>query len=1002
MSKRFFILAILFLSAISLRAQDVSVRGKVTDANDVPLAGVSVMIKGTTNGTNTDADGSFALTGPKGCTLVFSFIGMLSQEAVFEGTPLKIVMKDDKKALEEVVVIGYQTIKKSDLTGAVSVVDTKEMRKSPAGTIVSQLQGLATGVTVRSSGRAGEDASVVIRGIGSLSSVSPLWVIDGMITDPGVAFNPADVESIQILKDASAAAIYGSRAANGVIIVTTKKGADGPMKVTASVKETVEWSPKYDLMNAEEYIKYNNIAYDEAIKDGVNGVTARQQHSSYDTDWQKEVLKTALVQDYNVALSGGGKSGNYYVSGGYYRNDGVSYGNTFDRYTFRVNTSGKKRWFSFGENFAYSLTETDPNQTNTYNDFLRMMPTIPVYDENNPGGYGYGDAAKYNTFGVNPIARENLERRHIRENRLNGAVWMELKPFDFLSYKLNAGVDMYFYENSWFRGEGNWTQNQEYRAPESQKARDNTYNQLIEQTLNFNKDFGRHHVDAVVGLTYQHHEWEGLWASRQNFPMVNGEYLTYLSSGASDQQNTNTFSENAMISYLGRVNYIFGEKYYLTGTFRRDGTSRLSKENRWGNFPSVSGAWRISKENFFNVPWIDDLKIRGNWGRLGNSTIGDWDYLATINQSIVTVIGGTIKTGATQVKLANEDLKWETKETVNVGLDAAFLGNRLSFTSEYYNSKTSDVLFTMPIARSTGNDGGDPRVNSASLRNSGFEFTLGWKDNISDFSYSAVLNVTTINNKLLELGYGKNFVDYGEARSEAGRELGEFFLLKTDGLFRSQAEIDNYVSIKDGKTTPITINGKRPQLGDVRYIDTNSDGQITADDRQYVGSPWAKAQVSLILNAAWRGFDFSMMWYGQFGNKVYNIAQWQGRYFADNSNYLRFKKGEEPYQVNPNSDTPRIIYGDWRNTQGSDRYLENGSFFRMKSISVGYTFRGNWMKKAKVDNLRVYASGNNLLTFTKYKGLDPDFVNTNIWNMGTDSFAYPNTRSVMFGVEFTF
>lgn len=1002
MSKRFLILTILFLSAISLWAQDVSVRGKVTDANDVPLAGVNVMVKGTTNGTNTDADGNFALTGRKGCTLVFSFIGMLPQEAVFEGTPLKIVMNDDKKALEEVVVIGYQTVKKSDLTGAVSVVDTKEMRKSPAGTIVSQLQGLATGVTVRSSGRAGEDASVVIRGIGSLSSVSPLWVIDGMIADPGVAFNPADVESIQILKDASAAAIYGSRAANGVIIVTTKKGAQGPMKVTASVKETVEWSPKYDLMNAKEYIKYNDIAYDEAIKDGVNGVTARQQHSNYDTDWQKEVLKTALVQDYNVALSGGGKAGNYYVSGGYYRNDGVSYGNTFDRYTFRVNTSGKKGWFSFGENFAYSLTETDPNQTNTYNDFLRMMPTIPVYDENNPGGYGYGDYAKYNTFGVNPIARENLEKRRIRENRLNGSVWMEVKPFDFLSYKLNAGIDLYFYENSWFRGEGNWTQNQEHRDPESQKARDNTYNKLIEHTLNFNKDFGRHHVDAVAGLTYQHHEWEGLWGSRLNFPLVNGEYLTFLSSGASNQQNSNTFSENAMISYLGRVNYIFGEKYYLTGTIRRDGTSRLSKDNRWGNFPSISGAWRISKENFFNVPWIDDLKIRGNWGKLGNSTIGDWDYLATINQSIVTVIGGTIKTGATQVKLANEDLRWETKETVNFGLDAAFLGNRLSFTSEYYNSKTSDVLFTMPIAISTGNDGGDPRVNSASLRNSGFEFTLGWKDNISDFSYSAVLNVTTINNRLLELGYGKDFVDSGEARSEAGRELGEFFLLKTDGLFRSQAEIDSYVSTKDGRTTPITINGKRPQLGDVRYIDTNSDGQITADDRQYVGSPWAKAQVSLILNAAWRGFDFSMMWYGQFGNKVYNIAQWQGRYFADNSNYLRFKKGEEPYQVNPNSDTPRIIYGDWRNTQGSDRYLENGSFFRMKNISVGYTFRGNWMKKAKVDNLRVYASGNNLLTFTKYKGLDPDFVNTNIWNMGTDSFAYPNTRSVMFGVEFTF
>lgn len=310
------------------------------------------------------------------------------------------------------------------------------------------MQGLATGVNVRSSGRAGEDASIQIRGVGSLSNNAPLWVVDGMITDPGVDFNPADVESIQILKDASAAAIYGSRAANGVIIVTTKKGVSGPMKVNVSVKETLEWSPKFDLMNAAEYIKYNDIAYKEAIKDGIASITTTQKHSEYDTNWQDEVLKTALVQDYNVSLSGGGDSGSYFVSAGYYNNDGVSYGNTFDRYSFRVNTQGKKGWFSFGENLAYSLTNTDPNQTNTYNDFLRMMPTIPVYDENNPGGYGYGDAAKYNTFGVNPIARENLEKRHMRQNRLNGSLWLEFKPFEFLSYKFNGGVDLYFYENS--------------------------------------------------------------------------------------------------------------------------------------------------------------------------------------------------------------------------------------------------------------------------------------------------------------------------------------------------------------------------------------------------------------------------------------------------------------------------------------------------------------------------------------------------------------------------
>lgn len=1003
--------------AATAYSQDVTITGTVTDANSEPLVGVNVLVKGTTTGAITDIDGNFSVSGKKGSTLVFSYIGMLTQEVVYKGTALRVVMKDDSKALEEVVVIGYQTVKKSDLTGAVAVVDTKEMKKSAAGTLVSQMQGLATGINVRSSGRAGEDASIEIRGVGSLSNNSPLWVIDGMITDPGVDFNPADAESIQILKDASAAAIYGSRAANGVIIVTTKKGTKGPMKVNVSVKETLEWSPKFDLMNAAEYIKYNDIAYNEAIKDGIATVNSTQKHSQYDTNWQDEVLKTALVQDYNVSLSGGGDSGSYFVSAGYYNNDGVSYGNTFDRYSFRVNTQGKKGWFSFGENLAYSLTNTDPNQTNTYNDFLRMMPTIPIYDENNPGGYGYGDAAKYNTFGVNPIAREDLEYRHFRQNRLNGSLWLEFKPFEFLSYKFNGGIDLYFYENSWFRGEGNWTQNQEHRDPESQKARDNTYNMLIEHTLNFNKDFGKHHVDAVVGTTYQHHEWEGLWASRLNFPMTgNGDYFTVLNAGQSNQQNSNSISENAMISYLGRANYVYDDKYYLTATFRRDGTSRLAKENRWGNFPSFSGAWRISKEEFFDVPWINDLKIRGNWGRLGNSSIGDWDYIGTINQSIVTVFGGAIVPGSTQVKLVNAGLVWETKETVNVGFDASFLNQRLTVSAEYYNSKTSDVLAETPIAISTGNQGGSPWKNAASLRNKGFEFTFGWKDQISGFKYSALLNVTTMDNEVLSLGRDgseRNFIDSGQARTEPGRSLAEFYLRKTDGIFRTQEEIDNYVTKgnhvpgpnedKVPAGTPIMIEGKRPQLGDVKYLDLNDDGQITDIDRDYCGSPWGKMQMSLVLNAEWKNFDFSMMWNGQFGNKIYNVSRWQGRLFADNSNYIRFEKGEEPYQVNPNSNTPRIIYGDFRNSRDADRFLENGSYFRMKNISIGYNFKQKWLTNLGVEKLRLFATGSNLITITGYSGLDPDFKGANsVWNSGTDSFAYPNTRSVMFGLDLTF
>ncbi len=991
------LILLLTMFALVVNAQNVGITGTVVDSEDNPLIGVNVLVKGTTNGTITDIDGNFSLPVENGQTLVFSYIGMTSQEAVYNGKRMNIVLLDDSKALEEVVVIGYQTVRKSDLTGAVSVVNADDMKKSASGTIANQLQGLATGVNVRSTGCAGEDASIEIRGVGTLSDRNPLWVIDGMISSPGVDFNPSDIESIQVLKDASAAAIYGSRAANGVIIVSTKKGKKGPMKVNVNVKETMEWTPKYDLMDATEYKKYNDMAYTEGIKDGV-WKEGLQQHSNHNTNWQDEVFKMGLVQDYNVSLSGGGESGNYFVSGGYYNNDGVSYGNSFDRYSFRVNTQGKKGWFSFGESLSYTYTDKDPLQTNPYNDVVRMMPTIPVYDENNPGGYGYGDG-NANTFGVNPIAREDLEKMNEVQNRINGSVWLELKPLPFLSYKFNGGIDFYFFEKSWFRGEGNWTRNQEYRDPETQKERTNTYNKLIEHTLNFNDDYGKHHIDAVLGTTYQTYEWETLFGSRLKSPLIDGEYLTVLDAGRANSQNKNSIKKSAMISYLGRANYIYDNKYYLTATFRRDGTSRLAKENRWGTFPSFSAAWRISNENFFSVSWINDLKIRGNWGKLGNSAIGEWDYLATVNQSMVTYLGGGLQSAAAQIRMANYNLKWETKETTNIGLDAAFLDQRLGVSAEYYISKTYDVLTDMPIAISTGNQEKAPKANAASLKNSGFEMSLSWKDRVEDFNYGINMNLTTLKNEVLDLGYGKDVYYSGKTKSEIGKSLSMYYLYKTDGIFRTQQEIDNYVN-SEGK--PIMIGGKRPQLGDVRYVNTDDNADITANDRQIVGNPWPKVQLSLNFNAQWKNFDFNMMWYGQFGNDIYNVTKWQGRLFADNSNYIRFKKGEEPYQENPNSNTPRIIYADSRNNYDSDRFLENGSFFRMKNIQLGYNFDKKLLSNIAVEGLRLYISGNNLITLTKYSGLDPDFINKDVWDRGTDNFAFPNMRSLMFGLELTF
>lgn len=988
----------LLLISLTAAAQELKVTGTVVDSNNEPLAGASVVVQGTKVGAATDVNGVFSLSAAKGKTLTISFVGMSSQSVVVTNSNLgRIVLSDDSKVLNQVVVIGYQTIKKADLTGAVSVVDDKSLQKNTSATLANKLQGLAAGVNVRSTGLAGGDASVEIRGVGSLSDNSPLWVVDGMITNPGVGFNPNDIETIQVLKDASAAAIYGSRAANGVIIITTKMGKNGPMKVSFSAHETLEWSPKYDLMNAAEYKKYNDMAYSEGIKDGYwNGTL--QQHSSYDTNWQDAVFKTASSQDYNVSLSGGSNYGNYFVSGSFLKNEGVSYGNSFNRYTFRVNTSGKKGMFSFGENLLYNFTDKDPLQTNPYNDVVRMLPTIPIYDKNNPGGYGYGDA-NANTFGTNPIARENLEFFRTQEHRLNGNVWLKLQPFKWLYYKLNAGIDYYFYDSRWFRGVGNWTRNQEYRESESQKQRDLTYSRLIEHTLNFDHNFGLHHIDGVVGMTYQNYWWSGLWASRYKFPQVGDGYLTVLSAGTGTQSNTNTEQKYAMISYLGRLNYNYDNKYYFSATFRRDGTSRLSKDNRWGNFPSFSGAWRISNEKFFRVGWIDDLKLRANWGRLGNSAIGNWDWVGTVNQTIVSVIGGSLVSGATQVGMVNSNLKWETKETTNIGFDASFLNSRLTASAEYYISKTKDVLTSMPIAYSTGNDGGSPMANAASLQNKGFELSLGWKDQIKDLKYSVGLNLTTVKNKVIDLGYGKDTYINGQAKSSIGKPLSMFYLYKTNGIFHSQEEIDKYVN---SKGTPIIIANRRPQLGDVRYIDTDDNAQITANDRQFVGNPWPDFLLGLTVTMEWKNFDFSMNWYGQFGNDVYDVDRWQGRYFADNSNYIKFKKGEEPYQENNNSNTPRIIYADSRNSWDSDRFIENGSYFRMKNIQIGYNFDKKLLSKIGLDNLRLYVSGSNLITLTAFKGLDPDFINTNVWNRGTRSFTFPNLKNVQFGIDLSF
>jgi TonB-linked SusC/RagA family outer membrane protein len=1013
--KRYWLLCLFFILtqgfAASVYAQDikqktgkVSVSGTIRDIQGEPLPGVSVSVKGTTGGTVSDVDGNFSIATDPQTILVVSYIGYKTQEiTVGNHTNLQIVLIEDEKTLDEVVVIGYGTAKKKDLTGAVSVIDTKELSKtSGVGTVGQALQGLATGVNVHTTGYAGGDASIEIRGTSNLSNNYPLWVVDGMITEPGMMFNTNDIESMQILKDASAAAIYGSRAANGVIIITTKKGKKGPLKIDFTITETWNVSPKYDLMNADEFKRYTDMAYNEGIKDGVY-TGDLPIHWDNNTDWQKEVFQTSLVQDYNLSLSGGSDYVNYFVSGNYFKDNGIAYGNSFDKYTFRANASGHKGIFTFGETMLFAYTDQDPLVSSPYASVVTLTPTIPVYDENNLGGYGYGSEANARSFGDNPIAQEDLQPSNSKMYRGRATLWGELKLTDFLKYKLNTGIDYVFSNYSYFRKEGHWRMNSGYRDPYSYKQAITTRHELIEHTLDFNKNFGNHHIDAVAGMTYQHYYWESLAGQREKYIFMGGDYLTVLNAGQSTPTNSNSIAENAMISYLGRANYIYGDKYYLTFTVRRDGTSKLKKENRWDVFPSLSGAWRISNEKFFNIDWINDLKLRANYGVLGNAAIGHWDYVPSIRTDIIAIFGKTptMVNGATQVEMNNTNLRWEKTKQSNFGLDASFLSQRLSVSAEYYNSTTEDILTPMIISMTTGSGGGNPYVNAASLKNTGIEISTAWKDKVGDWSYSVGANITTVKNEILDLGYGKTEFYTGESVSRIGHALGEFYLLKTDGLFRTQEDIDNYLT-PGGKE--IFIEGKRPQLGDLRYVDTDEDGYITVNDRQIVGNPWPDFTLALNFNLYWKNFDFSMMWYGQFGNQVIANSLRQAHSFSGISNYFHFDKGHEPWQDNPNSDFPRIIYNDTRNTRpDTDLWLEDGSYFKMKNIQLGYTFSSQMLQRVGLETARIYVTGGNLLTITKYKGgLDPDFINTNIWDRGIDSYSFPSPRSFNVGVQLSF
>ena len=726
---------------------------------------------------------------------------------------------------------------------------------------------------------------------------------------------------------------------------------------------------------------------------------------SIDTDWQDEFLRRGGIGEYNLALSGAIKSVNFYVSGNHFKNKGPVIDNSFSRSGFRINTSTKIGRFTIGQNALFSWTKEDPIAAggvgvNPFVDMITMPPVVALQNSRytsaeNPEGWGFGlNNAYLSTLTANVPALQSLDQFEQKNFKIRGNAFVDFKILEGLMYRFNFGL-----ERSIDKGEGTrrpGTVRQGTPSPNNNKlstfsSRGEFESKLYEHTVNFDKVFGDHNVSAVAGF------------SNQTFNHPIFRFTTISGSPTTEDPYTNLWNN---IGILGRVNYNYMDKYLTSVTFRRDGSSLFSGDNRWGNFPSASVAWRISKEKFWNVEGVNDLKLRASYGSLGNSEfLQPWLYYAQINPFPKAVFGPNEveQIGAIVTRLANSDLRWERKNTTNFGVDAGLLNNRVTLTAEYFIAETKDVLVDLPISLTTGNAGGNPAVNAASLQNKGFEFSFTYRPKPGrDFNWDATLNFTTLKNKVT--GFGTPTTKYtqlGDARTELGRSIGEWYVLKTDGIFQSQAEIDAH----KGKTGSVLQPWSKP--GDIRYVDVDNDGVLDLDkDRYYAGSPWAKWESGLQLNGGYKSFSINMQWYAVVGNKLYNRPRYQVDRMDQNTN---FREGATFWTTqNPSSEWPRAAIGapdqgiQYNVLPQSDRWLEDGSYLRLRNLEVAYNFSKSALSRIGFNNSRVFVSGQNLLTFTKYKGLDPDIAGVNIFERGLDNGQYPALRIISAGVSFGF
>ena len=992
---------LIVITAKNVLILETSVNGKITSSTGEVLQGVSIKIKGSNLGTQSDAMGNFDITVPDNAILIISYVGYETIETPVNGrTTINVSLLPSTKVLDQVVVVGYGTQRRRDVTGATATVKGAELSKQPVTNAAQALQGKVAGVQIVSSGQPGTSPQILIRGTNTaLAGAAVLFVVDGVLTDDISNINTADIVNMDILKDASATAIYGSRGANGVIIITTKKGVTGKPKVSYNANVGIRQAADLVTMaNGTEYANYASSASGLPISAG-----------AISTDWYKTILRTAVEQNHNVSLSGGTDNATYFLSVGYLVDQGIVIDNLFKRFTIRSNNDFKiTNKIKVGTQVSYSNgNDQRVNLGTAYNDAYRAAPIIPGKVNGK-----YGNTSSYQNVG-NPILDIENNKNPVINNRIQGAAYIEYKPVQWLSFRSSVGGDLI--------NDNNKTYNYKFlndttsfltfggnqRNPNSNLSitSSKTFRWVWDNTVTFSKRIDRHTITVLAGTTAEKYTNEYIQASVKDVPA--DPNLWYIGTGnANTAQNSGSGDKWARNAYIGRINYSYNDRYLFTGTIRADGSSRFPSQNRWGYFPSLGVGWIISKEDFMqNQKIFDNLKLRGSWGRVGNDNIPSDAFVVTVSPNLAyPFTGATATPGSAITRIKDPNIKWETTSEADIALEFSSFKNRLTGEINYYDKKVNDALIFVKIPAVAGDQTGQVLTNAASIQNKGVEISLNWTDKINNnISYHIGGNITLNRNNVIGLNGGQPIFDGGVSQSNTtktdnGHAVGSFYVLKMIGIFQSDAEVTNY---KNPDGTQIQPGA---HAGDIKYEKApvpgkNPTGAIDpVNDLQFVGSYQPKAYYGINLGISYKNFDLSVDGYGNAGNQVYNGKKAFRRSDGNVDNIERYQAYDRWTLSNQSQTEPAANKGLLPN---STYFLESGSFIRINNMTLGYALPAHLLEKIKISNLRVFLTSQNLYTYKKYSGFTAELPGSPTAS-GIELNAYPTTRTFAFGVNVGF